>query len=59
MSDSEPETAWTEVRITVPLEGAADVYLARLEELCLVISPGGFVVEGDDAPPGDDPPPPP
>ena len=43
--------------MNVPLNGPAEVYLAQLEELCLLISPGGFVIEGEDAPPGDHPPP--
>ncbi|MGB0588497.1 MAG: 50S ribosomal protein L11 methyltransferase [Myxococcota bacterium] len=57
MSDVTTETAWIEVRLHVPLDGPAEIYLASLEAVCLELSPGGFVVEGEDAPPGDHPPP--
>ena len=57
MSDATTETAWIEVRLHVPLDGPAELYLASLEAVCLELSPGGFVVEGEDAPPGDHPPP--
>ncbi|MDP6945284.1 MAG: 50S ribosomal protein L11 methyltransferase, partial [Myxococcota bacterium] len=51
------ETAWTEVQVLVPLHGHAEAYLSPLEAVCLSLSPGGLVMEGDDAPPGDRTPP--
>jgi ribosomal protein L11 methyltransferase len=57
MSHATTETAWIEVRLHVPLDGPAELYLAPLEVVCLELSPGGFVIEGEDAPPGDTPPP--
>lgn len=59
MSASSAETLWTEVRLHVPFHGSPELYLSELEALCLELSPGGFVIEGEDAPPGDHPPPPP
>ena len=53
MSDG---VTWIEVKLTVP--ETDPLRLEPVDEACLSLSPGGFVMEGDDAPPGDDPPPP-
>lgn len=53
MSDG---VTWIEVKLTVP--ETDPLRLEAVDEACLQLSPGGFVMEGDDAPPGDDPPPP-
>ena len=47
---------WVELRLLVP--ETDPLALEPLDEACLVVAPGGFVVEGADVPPGDDPPPP-
>ena len=53
-------TGWTELRIDVPVGAvrAGDVagmerLLGPLDAVCLELSPGGYAIEGEDAPPGD------
>lgn len=60
--DSGDDEAWREFKLTVTLspEGATDDasqerFLAPLTRACLTVSPGGFLLEGANAPPGDDP----
>jgi len=47
---------WVELRLLVPETDG--LLLEPLDEACLEVAPGGFVVEGADVPPGDEPPPP-
>ncbi|PIE19162.1 MAG: 50S ribosomal protein L11 methyltransferase [Proteobacteria bacterium] len=44
---------WVELRLMVP--ETDPLSLEPLDEAVLTVAPGGFVVEGSDAPPGDDP----
>jgi ribosomal protein L11 methyltransferase len=60
-------TGWTELTLQVPIPAAVsaggdkaiEAFLAPLDAVCLELSPGGYVLEGPDAPPGDVETPPP
>lgn len=54
-TDDEVRCEWVELRVTVP--EVDPLLLEPLDAACMQVAPGGFVVEGPDAPPGDDPPP--
>lgn len=59
-------TGWTELTLQVPIpsdisaggDKAVEAFLAPLDAVCLRLSPGGYALEGPDAPPGDVEPPP-
>jgi ribosomal protein L11 methyltransferase len=56
MSDSADDLVWVELRLLVP--ETDPLLLEPLDDACMQVAPGGFVVEGADVPPGDEPPPP-
>lgn len=60
-------TGWTELTVLVPIpvgvaaggDKAVEAFLKPLDAVCLELSPGGYALEGPDAPPGDVETPPP